>query len=172
MRYGTVADVKEIRDSGKSDLVLEIEARLLEEKKTNRFSTSLIKIKKELEKLKVNEFLETEEEVRLIRWIENLVHERMTKLVANEFVLAQGFSPSKPKSPPKTIKAALALSDDELAWSVTQVVRGKNKTTLQSKKVTTWLLQRWGINSRGAPRMDFEVVVEGIVERMSAQDIL
>ena len=50
MRYGTDADVTDIRDSGDSDLVFEIEARIYEEKKSNRFSSSLIKIKKELEK--------------------------------------------------------------------------------------------------------------------------
>jgi hypothetical protein len=172
MRYGTDADVTDIRDSGDSDLVFEIEARIYEEKKSNRFSSSLIKIKKELEKLKVTEFLETEEEMRLIRWIHNLVDERVTKLVAEEDALGKEINSCKPKTSPKTIKAAIALSDDEVAWSVTQVVRGKNQMFLEPKKITARLLQRWGINSHGAPRMDFEVVVEGVVERMFAQDTL
>lgn len=172
MRYGTASDIQEIRDSGNSDLVFEIESRLKEIKKSDRFVISLRKIQKELQKLNVLDFMETEEEVRLILGIKKLTLERVAKVATEDILLGKEIDPTKPKKEPRIIQEACDLSDDNVAWAIIQVSKRRSSHLVQSKSVTTWLLARWGIVSRGKPRKNFEVIVEGVLDRMVSQDII
>jgi len=171
MRYGTPRDVESIRISGDQGYLEEVAEQVVDTKKAGRFVADLQKVEKLLSKLKASEFSESEEELRLIRRIEGLV-ERVAGLVPEDIELTQELNPTRPKKSPSTIDQATKLSDDNVAWAVLRIFKTRRRGRIDRGQITTLLLQRWGILSRGLPRQKFEAIVERVVDRLVNNNLL
>jgi hypothetical protein len=165
MKDGAPSDVEFLRTEPGS--LEEIAERVKDQKGDSRFYSELERIENRLHNLKVSDFKETQNEIRMIENISILVERRLAVLAGLDRPGKRGGS-----SRPLDVTQAMVLSDEFLFDEIDSVLDERRNGTCDLDKIGGHLLQRWEITTRGTPREDFLALVQQVLQRMQAQDRL
>jgi len=165
VRYGGAVDIETIRDE--PDSLSDIERRIREHRSDTRFLMGLEGIEKRLNALRISDFNQTTDEINAIGRIASIVDKKLSRLypTSTEGPL-EGRAKAGRFKKPKDIQEAISLDYLQLTQQVVEVVGSLPNASCVRVKVSTLLLKKWGVKSRGRPRDAFCEYVNQALDTM------
>lgn len=166
MRSGNESDVAIIRDEPEE--LDSVYRRVLDGKSEQEFLSTLLLIEKKIKSLRVSSFRETPDELEAIKNVQNLVQHKLGHLV-------RGTNRDEPPvershgrfKRPTCIGEAIELEHHHVTREIRKILKDRPNTSCVRRKLPDYLLQRWSVRSRGAPRAEFCALVDQVVEEMA-----
>jgi hypothetical protein len=168
MRSGKESDVATVRDEPEElDSVYQ---RVRDGKSEQEFLNTLLLIEKKIKSLRVSSFRETPDELDAINRLNDLVQHKLGHLIQatdqDAPRLDRGHGRFKR---PKCIGDAIELEHHHISREIRKVLKDRPNTSCVRKKLADYLLQRWSVRSRGAPRAEFCDLVDKVVDEMASR---
>jgi hypothetical protein len=174
MRYGEKGQIEILR-SDPEQLSL-FEEEILDGRNDERFRIELERIEKKLKGLRIGDYKDTPEEKRLIQSISRLVNSKLGRLGeegdeerVNLAADAPAHETEGRKTAPDDIHQAMELDRRYLRSQIRGILKHRPNQTCVREYLPAYLLQKWGVVSRGGPRAEFVQFVEGVAVDMIAE---